>query len=295
MDEVIREVLDVLNGDHIEEYPRDAIDKALAREKEIVPYLVEILENALRDPSSVLSRERFHGHIFAMNLLAHFRYVEAHETIVKLMSLPPGVVDHLFGDMITEDFPRILYQTCDGNYERIKDLVLNKEADEYVRGSAMRALVWGVLLGDLPRSSALEFLGGLFVGNEAEEGSYFWDGAASCVCDLYPEELMDTIRDAYSRGLISPGFIGIENFERALSQNMDDHLAKERHWIERRIHEDFHNYMAWWACFDRNVMSSFGKGDDHFSYRAGSKAAKKKAKKNRKKMSKASKRKNRRR
>jgi len=296
MYKVVQDILDVFDRDDIEEYPRATIDQALEHEKELTPHLIKILENVLRDPAAILSRERFFGHIFALNLLAHFRNLEAHETVVNLMSLPGDVVSDLFGDMVTEDFPRILYQTCGGEYERIKGLILNKEAYEYVRGSAMKAIVFGVLLGDLPRSRALDFFGGLFTGNEAENSSYFWDGAASCVCDLYPEELLDTIKDAYNRGLIWPGYIGIESFDSALSENRDDFLTKKRKRIESSIREDFHSYMSWWACFDKDVSASLGKGVDNKNHRPSSKGSnKKRKKKTRKRISKASRKKNRRR
>ena len=146
MNENVQDILDIFSRDNIEEYPRETIDKAFQYGKELTPYLMGILEDVLADHKMFMKRERFFGHIFAMNLLAHFGNRSAHKIILKIMALPRDVVDHLFGDMITEDFPRILYQTCGGRYEKIKELVLNKKADEFVRASAMQALVFGVLL-----------------------------------------------------------------------------------------------------------------------------------------------------
>ncbi|MDB4444691.1 DUF1186 family protein, partial [bacterium] len=240
MNEAVREILDVFNRDDIQSYPRDTLDQALQYEEELTPHLIAILEDVLKDPESFMKRERFFGNIFAMNLLAHFGNQDVHEIIAKIMMLPQDVVDYLFGDMLTEDCPRMLYQTCGGRYEKIKELVLSKGVDEYARGSAMKALVFGVLLDDLPRSEAVAFFGGLFSGSESEASSHFWDAAASCVYELFPEELMETIKDAYERGLIWPGYIGIETFEKAMSRDKEDFLEEEKHNLKFEIKEDFH-------------------------------------------------------
>jgi len=296
MTDAVQEILDVLNRENMREYPRETIERALQNEKELAPHLLGILENLLHDPEGFMKREGFFAHNFAMNLLAHFGNQETHEVIVKIMALPREVLDDLFGDMITEDFPRILYQTCGGRYEGIKDLVLNKKADEYVRGSAMKALVFGVLLGDLPRLEILDFFRGLFTGSESEDPSHFWDAAASCVCKLYPEELMDTIRGAYERGLIWPGYIGMKTFDRALSEDQSSFLANKKQSLKSEIRGDFHGYMSWWACFHENTSPSLRRGIEDSLYRQSPDEGVKKGEKRAKnKAARASRRRNRRR
>jgi hypothetical protein len=296
MTDVVQEVLNDLSREDMKEYPRNTIEKALVNEKDLTPHLLEILENLLNDPESFRKRERFFAHNFAMNLLAHFGNEDAHETILKTMVLPREILGDLFGDMITEDFPRILYQTCAGRYEGIKDLVLNRKADEFVRGSAMKALVFGVLLDDLTRSETLEFFRGLFTGTEAEDSNHFWNAAASCVCQLYPEELMDTIREAYERGLIWPGYIGMKSFERALSEDQSSFLANKKQALTSEIRSEFHGYMSWWACFRERMSPAPGRGLEDALYRQSRDEGVKKGKKRSKnKSASASRRKNRRR
>jgi len=245
MDESIKNILDVFSQDHISEYPRDLLDLALEREEELIPHLLGILEDLLADPCPYADRQWPYGPIFAMQLLAHFENRDANETIVKVMSLPMEVLDPLCGEMITEDFARILYQTCGGRYDKIKELILNKAADKFARGSAMNALVLGVLFGDLPRQEAMDFFVGLFRGAEAGDSSYFWDQAASCIHDLYPEEQMEIITDAYEQGLIWPGFIGIESFEEALAQDKEAFLQERKNYLKIDFRDDFHGYLSW--------------------------------------------------
>lgn len=295
MDETIKTVLDVFSQKALDEYPRQAIDLALEQEAEIAPYLLRILEDLLADPEAHADDRCSFGPIFAMQLLGHFKNCDAHASIVNVMSLSDKILDPIFGDMITEDFARILYQTCGGRYDRIKDLVLNRNANEYVRGAAMKALVMGVLLGELPHGEVTGFFSGLFSGSEADDSSHFWSEAASCVCDLYPEELMDIITDAYERDLIFPGYIGTESFFDALAQDKGAYLQERRRYYESDFHDDFHRYMSWWAAFDKKPdrfqSRETGLGREGSEAQAQKKDKKKKAKR---RQVKASRKKNRR-
>jgi hypothetical protein len=294
MDDAVKQILDSFQRDDIREYPREMLDLALQHEEELAPHLIGLFKDVLDDPWRFTDKSAPLGYVFAINLLAHWGRQDAHETIIKVMVLPRDVVDSFFGDMVTEDFPRILFQICGGRYEAIKDLVRNREVDEYIRGAAMEALVFGALLGDLPRSEALSFLGSLFTGSESAQSTHFWDVAAACILDLYPEELMETIEDAYERELIWPGYVGPGSFKRALAHDRDEYLEKKRKDRNSRIKNDFHDYMSWWACFDED-SNSFN--DTGFStqepVRSAGEKKERKQKKAKKKMAKASKRKNR--
>jgi len=69
------------------------------------------------------------------------------------------------------------------------------------------ALAYAVVEGYDSRESVIEFFGTLFNGKEAEEISDFWGLLAGIVCDLYPKEIMDVIKQAYVDELILPGMI----------------------------------------------------------------------------------------
>ena len=298
MDESIKNILDVFSQEQIREYPKEVLDLALEREVELTPYLLGILEELLADPGPHVDDQLSYGPIFAMQLLAHFENHDVHETVVKVMSLPREILDPVYGGMITEDFARVLYQTCGGGYDRINELILNRAADDYVRGSAMKALVLGVQFGDLSRREAMDFLAGLFGGSEAEGSSHFWDEAAICILDLYPEEKMDIITDAYERGLIWHGFIGIQAFEDALAQDKESFLQERKYYLEMDFPDDFHEYMSWWACFDESDADVSEIGRNGFSDERSTIELKKKGSKKNKakrKQAKASRKKNRRR
>lgn len=239
-------------------YKRAEVDTALELQEEITPHLIGVLEEVLSDPTSYAANQDYYSHIYALVLLGHFKEQRAHRAIVELFSLPPEIPYQLFGDLVTETLPIILFRTCDGSMDMIRSLILNRDADEYCRGSAIRAMVFAVADGMTPREEVLALFGSLFTGNEAAPDSEFWSLLANSVCDLYPDELMEVIKEAFREGLISSWFIGIPSFERTLEGNKEQALERVRAEIRRRSPENVHDYMSWWACFKAQEPSSSG-------------------------------------
>ena len=221
----------------------------MALQDEITPHLIGILESVLAEPVAYAQRPNYFGHMYAIQLLGHFLEPRAHDVIVGLASLPPEIPHDLFGDTITESLASILFATCGGSVERIKALLLNREADEYCRNAAARASAYAVVEGVVSREEIMALFGSLFTGDEADSDSYFWSFVASSVCNLYPKELMPVIKKAFADGLIFDGFIGPESFERALRQGKERALRVPKDELERYVPDDFHDRMSWWACF----------------------------------------------
>jgi hypothetical protein len=230
------------------EYKKEEVAAAIELKEEITPHLIKILENIL-DDSHQYSKESIFDHIYAVMLLGHFKEPKAHKVIVDIFSLPPDLPHYFFGDILTSDLPTLLVNTCDGSVELIKSLIVNKEAYDFCRGSANEALAYAVIKGYVSREEVLTFLASLFTGTEAEKGSAFWGVLANTACDLYPAEIMDTIRKGYNDGIIDPMSINIGDFESDLKLGKDKCLEKLKKEVEDRSLDDFHASMSCWACF----------------------------------------------
>jgi hypothetical protein len=230
-------------------YRRQEVDDALALRQEITPPLIAILKEVLADPVRYAQDPSYFGHLYAVELLAHFREPRAHDVIVDLFSLPPEFPHDLFGDVVTEDLPAILLATCGGSVERIEELLLNQAADVYCRSSAARALASAVALNVVPRAQVIALFGSLFIGAGAEPDSDFWAFLTSAACDLYPEELMDVIRGAFDRDLVSEWIIDYALVEETLRRDPKQVLQRARDDFERYMPEDFHDRMSRWPCF----------------------------------------------
>jgi len=237
-------------------YKRNEVDAALALQEEITPHLIAILEKVLSDPTAHARKPDYFGHIYAIELLGHFQEPRAHDVIVDLASLPPEVPHDLFGDVITEDLAAIMFGTCGGSIERIVELLLNREADQYCRSAASRALVYAVIEDTVPRKNVLALFGSLFSGDEAAPDSDFWGFLAISVCNLYPEELMDVIKKGFEDGVISDWIIDLAFFEETLRRGREQALNKVRGNLRRDAPADFHDRMSWWACFKQGTRVS---------------------------------------
>jgi hypothetical protein len=271
------------------QYQWEAVDAAIAHREEITPHLIDSLEKVAGDPSSHLEDLDYYLYIYAVMLLGHFHETRAHQVIVGVFSLPEDTLDKLFGDILTENLPALLFNTCGGDFDLIKSLVLNRRAGAYARGEAARALVYGVAAGQLPRDEVLTFFSTLFTGDEAEPLSPFWGLIADCILDLYPRELMPLIKEADERGLLDGSFLVEEDFDNALGGAVDQALAEVRQEMEQRSLEDLHQEMSRWSCFgDEGVGPEFPPSE---IIRTKNKNPQKK---NKKKTAKVSRRKNRR-
>jgi hypothetical protein len=122
---------------------------------------------------------------------------------------------------------------------------------------------------------------------------------AIIVCNLYPEEIIEIIKQAYDDELIMPGMIPYSEFEDALKLGKNKCLERLKIDLERYSLDDIHGSMSWWACFNEesNFFSSSTDLKDDFypsDNEQTSSKSQKKAKKKKRKQAKASKKKNRR-
>ena len=230
-------------------YKRAEVDAALALQDEITPHLIGILEKVLAEPVKYAQNPDSFGHVYALELLGHFKEPRAHDVIVDLASLPSELPHDLFGDTITEGLAAILFGTCGGSIGRIKELLLNRQADEYCRNAAARALVYAAVEGTVAREDVLALFGSLFTGTEADADTDFWAWVACSIRDLYPEELMDVIKKAFEDDLISDWIIGYASFEKAVRRGREQTFREARENLRRYTPANFHDRMSWWACF----------------------------------------------
>ena len=278
-------------------YRRKHVDAAVKLKDEITPHLIGVLDTVLLDPEPYIENEGRFDHVYAVILLGHFEESRAHDVIADILNIPGKIPDQLFGDLIIENFPSILFRTCGRSLDRLRSLALNKDAYDFCRGSALQAMVYAVVDGMTTREAALSFFSSLFTGTEAEEDSAFWSLLANCVCDLYPEELMPVIEKAYQDDLIDTQCIGLGDFEDALQYGKEHAFERVRGDMQRGIHTDVHDYMSWWHCFKSggqvSEIPASSTSSSAAAAVASSKIRKRGKKKRKKKTAKASRRKNR--
>lgn len=288
------EIFDLFDG----EYKREEVEEALTLREEMIPLLISLLEELTTDPDAYIRANRF-AHNYALALLAHFREPGTHLPIIRAFSIPDEHLDVIWGEALTEHLPALLCRTAGGDYEAVKALVLNREAEQFVRSAALEAIKLGVAQGDLSRDEALAFYATLFDDNLAKPDGYFWPSLVFELVDLYPADFMGKIRELYAKGLVTDEYIPLEEVERIVENGPEKALARLPERLAERMPEDVHEYISWFACFDKNDPD--WDNEDFFddqrsatdvSLQKSQKNKKVKARKNRK-QAKASKKKNR--
>lgn len=287
--ELIR-AFDVFDG----VYKRAEMETALTLREEITPHLLKIIETVAQDPVRYLE-EGHYANVYAAILLAHFKEPAAHLPIIRAFCIPEEETrEDLWGDMVTATLPALLYQTCAGSFEAIRNLAEDKDVYSYVRGAAHEAMTYGVATGVISREEVIDYFLGLFTGEEADRDSYFWSNLVALICDMHPEGAMETIRRAYEDGLVFPGYVKLEEVEVEMQREKEKVLADLRVHVEGNIPSDVHDYCAWFSCFQDKEQSSLHASEPAFPQSLGGKGNKKSQNRSRNKMARKSRKRNKR-
>jgi hypothetical protein len=130
-------------------FPRLALEGAIAQQEAITPILLATVAEWKSKLEELSERPNYFLHLYAMYLLAQFKESQAYQPIVEFFSVPGEISMDVTGDLVTEDLGRILASVCDGNIEPIQQLIEDRQANEYVRSSALSSLIILVLQGEI--------------------------------------------------------------------------------------------------------------------------------------------------
>jgi len=230
-------------------FARSAVEAAVSRREEVTPELLRILEEITARTAELPDDDHYMAHLYAMLLLAQFREVRAYPLVVRYASLPGNILDSLGSDFITEHLGNVLASVCGGELEGIQSVIENEDAFEWTRGAALSSLVTLVVTGQKSREEIVSYFASLFRGKLARQGSHVWDSLVSYSCDIYPEELIGDIEQAYEEDLVNPGYIGFDEIKRDLAVGKDRVLARLAESSPHRLVDDTVAEMEWWACF----------------------------------------------
>lgn len=266
------------------------MDEAVERREEITPHLLEILEQILADPQAWLDEEHDITW-YALILLAYFEEVRAHRLILDLCRLPGQLPDDLFREFLGETMPAVLYKTSGGQLDGVRALVLDQQADEFVRWNAGTALTYAVADGVLAHNEIVDFFAELLKQRDAAAAdSIFWTGVLDALLSLHPGAALEQIRRGFADGLFEDDFASLDDIASIAAADPEERLGELRRELAWRAPENIHGYMSWWEEPGKRLLQaqSIGKGRDNSKKkiskaRKKNKQAKKSRRKNRKK------------
>jgi hypothetical protein len=232
-------------------FPKQAVVEAMKQQEEITPYLLDILRWSTENIERVERRPNRMGHLYAIYLLAYFREPRAYPLIVDFFSIPGEITLDVTGDLVTEDLPRVLVSVSDGDTNPMLSMVKDEEANEFVRGAALVAFEVLFAQGMLSREEVSETYRGLFRGGLVREPGHVWGTLIACCCELYPDDLMSEIEQAYADDLVPLDFIDLEWVNEMLEQSKTSVLQETMDNPRHQLIGDVVEEMEWWACFDK--------------------------------------------
>jgi hypothetical protein len=199
--------------------PVEALRAATADRKTVAPIFVQTMEQYLSVGGDRRARDAI---FFISHLLGEWRETSAYRPFAELLRRPRKDVDAVFGGAVTETTHRVMAAVFDGDPKPLYDVILEPEADEFIRSRMCEAIAMVTLRGQLPRAEAARFLRACYSELKPQEECFVWQGWQSAIAMLGLVELKPLVEQAFARGLISLGWLEFKHFEEDLQRAIAD-------------------------------------------------------------------------
>jgi len=235
-------------------FPMEALRAAAADRASVVPTFLSAIEQYLARDSKPISADAL---FFVFHLLGEWREKAAYRPLARLLRCPPDMLDPILGGAITETTHRVMAAVCDGDPEPLYRIIVDANADEFVRSRMCEALAMAARNGEIQRAEAARFLHDCYSELKPQEECFVWNGWQSAIALLGLAELKPIVKQAFARGLISAGWLSFAHFEQDLQLTIEDPAAlPHRSDGEFSLFGDTIEELSGWYCF-----SSTAKGN----------------------------------
>src|SRR6202040_2449394 len=153
--------------------------------------------------------------------LGEWREKSAYRPLARLLRLPGREVDALFGDGITTTSHRVMAAVFDGAPEPLCDIILDPNAEEFIRAGMCEALAMVTVRGELDRAVAGRFLRDAFTEMRPQAECYVWVGWQSAIAMLGMTDLRPLVKKAFEHSFIDNRVLGFEHFEEDLRRGIE--------------------------------------------------------------------------
>jgi hypothetical protein len=235
---------------HSEDLPRDALRAATARRAEMAPLLVEQIDKFVTDGGDAYDIEGDAALFFIFHLLGQWGETSAYRALARLLRSPADDVDAALGWSITETSHKVMAAVFDGDPAPIYNIILDPNADEFVRSRMCETLAMLAVRGRLDRDEVAAFLRDCWINLQPRHECFVWQGWQSAIALLGLVELKDIVKEAFDREIICPTWLGYEHFERDLALAI---LHPTEPWPARpdeyELFGDAIEELSTWHCF----------------------------------------------
>src|SRR5712671_6799388 len=228
--------------------PREALKAATTLRGEMLPLFLREIETYL--PLDPAARAKSTPLFFVFHLLGEWKEKAAYRPLARLLRLPGHEIDTIFGDGITTTSHRVMTAVFDGDPEPLYDIILDPNAEDFIRAGMCEALAMVTVRGELDRARTGRFLRDAFIEMRPQPKCYVWVGWQSAIAMLGMSDLKVLVKKAFDRGFIDSHVLGFEHFEQDLRRGIehpgepwrpDDH--------EYTLFGDTIEELSGWYCF----------------------------------------------
>ena len=230
--------------------PREALKAAPAQRGEIVPLFLKEIEDylALKPAARSKSTPLF----FIFHLLGEWRETSAYRPLARFLRCPREEVDTILGDAITTTSHRVIASVFDGDPQPLYDIILDPNAEQFIRSRMCEALAMVTLRDGLDRTLAGRLLRDAFIEMQPQAQCYVWVGWQSAIAMLGMSDLKSLVKKAFDRGLVDSHVLGFDHFEQDLRRAIEhpgEPWRLEDH--EYTLFGDTVDELSGWYCFTK--------------------------------------------
>jgi Protein of unknown function (DUF1186)/SEC-C motif len=230
-----------------DQLPVDALRAASADREIAAPIFVNAIEQFVRPGGDRSAKDSL---FFIFHLLGDWREKSAYRPLAQLMRCPADHLDEMFGDFLVETSHRVMAAIFDGDPGPLYEVILDPDADEFVRSRMLEAIAMVTMSDELPRAEAARFLRACYSELEPQDECWVWQGWQSAIALLGLVELKPLVEDAFARGFISNSWLKLRHFEQDLQLAVDDPAALARQSDgEYDLFGDTIEELSTWYCF----------------------------------------------
>jgi hypothetical protein len=199
--------------------PREALQAASAQRVELVPRFLGVIEDYLgREPAERASPTPL---FFIFHLLGEWREKTAYRPLARLLRRPADEADAIFGDATTSTCHRVMAAAFDGDPQPLYEIILDPNAEEFIRSRMCEALAMITLRGELDRAQTSRFLRDAYSELLPQRHCFVWFGWQSAIAMLGLGELRVLVKRAFDRGFIDRHLLGFDEFEQDLQHGIE--------------------------------------------------------------------------
>lgn len=234
-------------------FPKRAFEIISANKEEALPYLRGALEKAIEEKDEL--EENYQLHFYALFLLAEFQDRESFPKIIEFVLLPEEVLDYLIGDAVTSGLKDILYNTYNGDIELLKNTVMNRDVDEFVRSDALDVMGQLYLDGILGEKEWKAFIKqNVYCG---EEGNYVYCELGNMICRCHFVDMLPEIRYMLDNGLMDE--INLGGYDSCVDI-VFEYRDYEKYFCEPKL--EAAETLKGWVMFEQDSDETESKLDD---------------------------------